>query len=162
MEIGLTVSEFHSRILHSAARIGEREIKKDIMNGAKKSALSSSILILEAISFIVVIFLVWIDEVIDIPHLFLGAEATPVNWRESTFETVAVCIVAAIVFYFTIKLFSKIKRMEKHLPICASCKRIRDANDDWHQLESFLKEKSVVEFTHTLCPDCRKKLYPHT
>src|SRR5512133_2215314 len=111
------------------------------MNQIKRSSLSSSVQILEAIAFFVVIFLVWIDEAVDVPHLFLGAEATPVNWRESIFETVAICIVAALVFSFTSRLFSKIKKLEKYLPICASCKRIRDANDGWHQLESFLKEK---------------------
>ena len=46
------------------------------------------------------------------------------------------------------------------LPICAKCKKIRDENGKWHVLEDYIQERSQAKFTHTICPDCRKKLYP--
>ncbi|MBU6401786.1 MAG: PAS domain-containing protein, partial [Verrucomicrobia bacterium] len=46
------------------------------------------------------------------------------------------------------------------LPICASCKRIRDDRGYWNQLESFIQRRSSAKFTHGLCPDCVQKLYP--
>ena len=46
------------------------------------------------------------------------------------------------------------------LPICASCKKIRDDNGYWKQIESYLSEHSEAEFSHSVCPDCVKKLYP--
>lgn len=45
------------------------------------------------------------------------------------------------------------------LPICASCKRIRDDTGKWSPLESFLVERSEVEFTHGVCPQCWKTMY---
>lgn len=44
------------------------------------------------------------------------------------------------------------------LPICASCKRIRDDDDSWHQIEGYIRDHSEAEFTHGLCPDCLKKV----
>lgn len=46
------------------------------------------------------------------------------------------------------------------LPICAECKRIRDQNGEWHDLERYIEEHSEASFTHTICPACKIKLYP--
>jgi len=46
------------------------------------------------------------------------------------------------------------------LPICASCKKIRDDKGYWNQIESYLKRHSGVEFSHGICPECAEKLYP--
>jgi hypothetical protein len=46
------------------------------------------------------------------------------------------------------------------LPICASCKRIKDKHDTWQVLESYIQMHSEAKFTHGLCPDCLRKLYP--
>jgi hypothetical protein len=55
---------------------------------------------------------------------------------------------------------SKIKTLSGLLPICASCKKIRDDSGYWNQIECYIREHSEAEFTHSLCPDCIKKLYP--
>lgn len=54
----------------------------------------------------------------------------------------------------------QIKVLRGILPICASCKKIRDDKGYWNQIESYIKEHSEAEFTHGICPDCAKKLYP--
>jgi PAS domain S-box-containing protein len=46
------------------------------------------------------------------------------------------------------------------LSICASCKRIKDEHDTWQVLESYIQMHSEAKFTHGLCPDCLRKLYP--
>ena len=46
------------------------------------------------------------------------------------------------------------------LPICASCKKIRDDQGYWNKIESYITNHSKVEFSHSICPDCAKKLYP--
>ena len=46
------------------------------------------------------------------------------------------------------------------LPICASCKKIRDNKGKWAQLEEYIRDHSEAEFTHGICPDCVEKLYP--
>ena len=54
----------------------------------------------------------------------------------------------------------KIKTLRGLIPICASCKKIRDDKGYWNQVESYVSEHSLAEFSHGICPDCAKKLYP--
>lgn len=54
----------------------------------------------------------------------------------------------------------KIKVLRGIIPICASCKKIRDDKGYWSQIEKYIKEHSEADFTHGICPDCAKKLYP--
>ena len=54
-----------------------------------------------------------------------------------------------------LNLQTEIYELEGLLPICMYCKRIRDDKDDWHQLESFVGERTDMEFAETLCPECR-------
>jgi PAS domain-containing protein len=46
------------------------------------------------------------------------------------------------------------------LPICASCKKIRDDADYWQEVEGYFQEHLDLDFSHRLCPDCMRKLYP--
>lgn len=55
---------------------------------------------------------------------------------------------------------SKIKTLSGLLPICASCKKIRDDGGYWHQVESYIQDHSHAEFSHGLCPECVAKYYP--
>ena len=52
-----------------------------------------------------------------------------------------------------------VKRLSGLLPICASCKKIRNANNHWQRLETYIVEHSEAQFTHSLCPDCLERLY---
>ncbi|MEM7586549.1 MAG: response regulator, partial [Acidobacteriota bacterium] len=49
---------------------------------------------------------------------------------------------------------SEVKVLRGLLPICASCKKIRDEDGDWHNLELFIDRRSEAKFTHGLCPNC--------
>jgi PAS domain S-box-containing protein len=55
---------------------------------------------------------------------------------------------------------SKVKQLSGFLPICASCKKIRDDHGYWKQIELYIRDHSEAEFSHSICPDCVKKLYP--
>ena len=53
-----------------------------------------------------------------------------------------------------------VRRLQGLPPICVYCKKIRDDQGYWQQVESYLKEQTGAELTHGLCPECIKKLYP--
>jgi DNA-binding response OmpR family regulator len=55
---------------------------------------------------------------------------------------------------------ANIKTLSGLLPICASCKKIRDDSGYWNQIETYIKNHSDATFTHGICPDCMQKLYP--
>jgi len=54
----------------------------------------------------------------------------------------------------------KVKILQGLLPICASCKQIRDAKGVWTPLETYISEQSEADFTHGICPACLARLYP--
>jgi two-component system sensor histidine kinase VicK len=55
---------------------------------------------------------------------------------------------------------ARVKTLTGLLPICASCKKIRNAHNHWEQIESYVEHRSSAEFTHSFCPDCLERLYP--
>ncbi|HZS46970.1 MAG TPA: response regulator transcription factor [Blastocatellia bacterium] len=55
---------------------------------------------------------------------------------------------------------AKVKQLEGMLPICASCKSIRDDSGYWNTIEDYVSEHSDAVFSHGICPDCAKRLYP--
>ena len=58
------------------------------------------------------------------------------------------------------KTLAKVRTLSGLLPICANCKRIRDDSGYWQQIEAYLREHSVAEFSHSICPECSRALYP--
>jgi PAS domain S-box-containing protein len=55
---------------------------------------------------------------------------------------------------------STVKQLSGLLPICANCKRIRDDQGEWSNLERYISARSNAEFSHGICPTCREELYP--
>jgi hypothetical protein len=57
------------------------------------------------------------------------------------------------------KALSEIKTLSGLLPICSSCKKIRDDKGYWNQIELYIRDRSEAEFSHGICPPCAEKLY---
>lgn len=55
---------------------------------------------------------------------------------------------------------AQVKTLSGLLPICASCKSIRDDQGYWQQIEAYIRDHSEAEFSHSVCPECARKLYP--
>jgi len=55
---------------------------------------------------------------------------------------------------------SQIKTLSGLLPICAACKKIRDDQGYWNQIENYIRDHSEARFSHGICPECARKLYP--
>lgn len=58
------------------------------------------------------------------------------------------------------QLLDKIKKLESLLPMCAGCRRIRDAHNAWWPLEKFIEDHAGSKFSHTICPECKPIYYP--
>jgi PAS domain S-box-containing protein len=53
-----------------------------------------------------------------------------------------------------------VRALKGLLPICSSCKKIRDDRGYWQKVESYISQHTGAEFTHGICPDCMRRLYP--
>ena len=54
-------------------------------------------------------------------------------------------------------MLARIKRLEGVIPICAYCKKIRDNQNSWQQLEKYISDHSEALFTHGICPECTEE-----
>ena len=58
------------------------------------------------------------------------------------------------------KALNEVRTLRGIIPICASCKKIRDDKGYWNQVEAYVRDHSEAEFSHGICPECMKELYP--
>jgi hypothetical protein len=132
-------------------------------DGNKKLPLTAHRKILNVFIFILTIFVLLTisNELLDLPRYLFGDQPTSFSQRkgEVIFEILIYFIVLSIAFYiFEKKIKAEIKILEGFIPICASCKKIRQ-DIDWKVLEEYISENSLAKFTHSICPECASKLY---
>lgn len=125
-----------------------------------KTLLSKKVLSYQLMAFAAMIALIWLDEIHDLPHGLLGGISTPVNWRESLFETMIIAPLGLIIIRNTRILFNRMQYLEGFLHICSSCKKICNEQGNWQQIEEYIHERSEARFSHGICPRCAEKLYP--
>lgn len=113
----------------------------------------------EFVGFLLVLAVIWLDEIIDLPQMLLGAEPSPINWRESLIETIFTVALGILVVYRSWKLLGELYHISGFLPVCSNCKRIR-LNDKWVPLETYMYEVNDTTVSHGMCPLCMKALYP--
>ena len=121
--------------------------------------LLKSVIVYEMLGFGIIFIFLWLDEIYDLPHYLFKVMATPVNIVESIFESIMILIVGFTSIRLTLGLLSKIQILEGLLPICSSCKKIRDGGNGWQNIETYIARHSNASFTHGLCQECMDKLY---
>ena len=114
-----------------------------------------------------VIFLLFLcltlgNEIIDVPHYVFNDAPTLYSQRfgEIIIELLIFFAVMAIQIVLFKKLYKRIRFLEGFIPICASCKKIRNTEGQWEQMEKYITEHSLARFSHSICPDCARQLYP--
>ena len=55
---------------------------------------------------------------------------------------------------------NEVKKLSGLLPLCSHCKKVRDDNGYWNQIDAYIEEHSEVDISHSICPECAKKYYP--
>jgi len=123
-----------------------------------KNLITKNVITFELIVFGILVALLWINEIFDIPHAVFGADATPINWHESIFETFIVVALCIVIVSLSLGFLKRIKYLEGLLPVCSFCKKIR-VGKEWVPIEKYIHEHSEADFSHGLCPECAEKYY---
>jgi PleD family two-component response regulator len=110
-----------------------------------------------------VIFITAVSEAMDDAKAFeLGA----VDYVPKPFNplTVKARVYTHIKLHRTLRELQKalkdIRTLSGFIPICASCKKIRDDKGFWNQVEIYIQDRSDAQFSHGICPECRDRIYP--
>ena len=102
------------------------------------------------------------NEIIDIPHYVF--HDAPTLYSQRSGEIIIELSIFSIVMIFEIallkNLYKRIRLLEGFIPICANCKKIKNTDDQWEQIEQYITKHSLAQFSHGICPDCTRKLYP--
>lgn len=125
----------------------------------KRSRAVNEALLLEALGFIFVALLIWVNEYLDLPHFLFGSTPTPFRPVEVAIESGFVLLLGAAVTGVSWLTFRRLAYLESLLILCASCQRVGDEGR-WMDFESFLESRDRTETTHGMCPDCQTTLGP--
>lgn len=123
------------------------------MKPKTKRELTRHVMTYEVLGFGLIALFMWLDEILDLPHYCFGAPATPINWRESFFESLLTIGFASIVLFMTHQFLTRIKYLEGFLLFCAGCKKVR-LKGQWIPVDVYVRDHSEAEISHGLCPDC--------
>lgn len=115
----------------------------------------------QAIGFVLIIALSWVNEIEGLPQFLFGGRATERDWRDTAAQTLVIIYVWAIVFGLTKKLVDHLHHLEGLLRVCAWCRRVGH-NGRWLKMERYFAEGFHIQTTHGMCPDCLKKIQEDT
>lgn len=124
----------------------------------KKRQFIKRIMGIEIIGFLSAISIIWVDEIFDLPHTIFGALSTPINYLESTFESIVIALLGIIIIFLTHTILQRLNYLEGILPVCSFCNKIR-SEDRWIPIENYISEHSEADFSHSVCPECAKANY---
>jgi hypothetical protein len=112
--------------------------------------------------FLLLLCLTLGNEIIDIPHYVF--HDAPTLYSQRTGEIIIELSIFFIVMVFEAvllkNLYKRIRLLEGFIPICANCKKIKNTEDQWEQIEQYISKHSLAQFSHGICPDCARLLYP--
>ena len=112
--------------------------------------------------FLLLLCLTLGNEIIDIPHYIF--HDAPTLYSQRSGEIIIELSIFSIVMVFEAvllkNLYRRIRLLEGFIPICANCKKIKNTEDQWEQIEQYITKHSLAQFSHGICPDCARKLYP--
>jgi hypothetical protein len=69
-----------------------------------------------------------------------------------------VLVLAVLIIFFTHNLLKKIRYLEGILPVCSFCKKIR-VDNQWIPFDSYIRDHSEADFSHSVCPECAAEHY---
>lgn len=124
----------------------------------KKEQFIKKIIRVEIIGFLIVILISWLDELLDLPHIFFGASPSPINYFESIFESTLIFVIGIIIIFCTHMLLQRLNFLEGILPVCSFCKKIR-IKKQWVPIERYIRDRSEADFSHSVCPECSEQHY---
>ena len=110
----------------------------------------------QLLTFIALILMIWINELRDGATVFFDADPSEVNIFRGFILTAAVLVTAIITIGNT---YLQEQRVVKSLiSVCSNCHRVRLNDTVWQKIEEYIGERSLLTFTHGLCPQCTNEL----
>jgi hypothetical protein len=111
----------------------------------------------------IIVFMTNLDALVDAvihPHLPYFDKEHLIVGAVTAVVTIVLFGILSIYVANLKRALKEIKTLEGLLPICSSCHKIRSTDNQWNFLEKYITERTEATFTHSLCPECARRLYP--
>jgi len=105
--------------------------------------------------FLMLLLLIWVNEVLDLPHLLYGATPTPISLFRGCVLSACVIITAIITVGNTYLQQKRI--LSGFITVCSHCRKVKVDQEVWEQIETYVSQHSEAVFSHGLCPHCYEK-----
>jgi hypothetical protein len=122
----------------------------------KQGGLPRGILALIAAGFLAIAAMIWLDELLDLPHRLFGAPEAPFSPDEAVFESGLVLALGIAVIVLSIHLSRRLAYLESLIVLCAWCHRVH-LGSSWVTIEEFLRVHQA-ESSHGICPECAARV----
>ena len=122
------------------------------MSKNKRESVLSRVAAWQFMAFILLLCLVWVNEILDLPALFFHASPASV-------DLIRACTLSSAVILCAIIAVGNTYVQQKHilkgvLILCSSCNKVKISKGAWEQLDQYLEEKTLATLSRELCPDC--------
>lgn len=108
------------------------------------------------ICFLILICFVWAAEVLDLKHMVYDTPAEPIDWLKASLLTAAIITVCIITVGHT---YTQEKRILRgFIIVCSYCRKVQVEKTGWQQMEMYVSDRTLAEFTHGVCPTCYEKV----
>jgi len=121
----------------------------------------SRVLWYQSAGFLVIIVLLWLDQIQGLAEILFGGQPQERDWRGSAMGTLVVIYIWAIVWGLTKRLVDRLHYLNGFLRICAWCRKVGQEGR-WMRLEDWFSEGFRIETSHGICPDCLKRVQEET
>jgi hypothetical protein len=121
---------------------------------APNKKLLNWLLVFQTLSLVFLLAITWIDEELIIPDLHLWIPFASPKLVAGLLESFWLILLFTFIIRVQIVGWRRIKMLEGVLPICAYCKKIREKQGAWVQMETYVSDKTGADFTHGICPEC--------
>jgi hypothetical protein len=108
------------------------------------------------LSFVILVLVLWLNEVVDLAALWFGTPPSPPDLFRACALTAAVVVVAIVTVGYTHEQQKRVIR--GLLTVCSYCHKVRVQQETWTQMEEYVTEHSLALITHGVCPECFERL----
>ena len=115
----------------------------------------------QSIGFLVIIGVLWLDQVQGLAEILFGGQPQQRDWRGAGMGTLVVICIWAIVWGLTKRLVDRLHYLNGFLRICAWCRKVGH-KARWMRLEDWFSEGFRIRTSHGMCPECLKKMQEET
>lgn len=106
--------------------------------------------------FFLLIAFVWAAEIVDLKHMIFDTPCEPVDWLKASLLTAGIITVGIITVGHT---YLQEKRMLRgFIIVCSYCHKVQIEESGWQQMEVYVSDRTLAEFTHGVCPSCYERV----